>query len=55
MKVLTPFILLLAVMLFIVGITDAFTAKNGSVLIASSILIASVIISAKLEELKGKK
>jgi hypothetical protein len=38
--------------LFAVGLLDAFTNRSGVLLISASILLASVIICVKLEELK---
>ena len=41
-------------LLFAVGLVEAFTTKSGSILISASILLASVVICVKLEELKKK-
>lgn len=45
---------IVGVLLFALGLVEALAAKGGSILISASILLASVIICVKLEELKKK-
>ncbi len=45
---------IVGILLFAIGFIEAFTKGSGSILISASILLASVVICVKLEELKKK-
>lgn len=47
-------IFIVGLLLFAIGLLEAFTTRGGTILIAGSILLAGFIICYKLEEMKKK-
>jgi len=52
MNIFIIVLFMVGLLLFAVGLFEAFTSRSGGILISASILLASVIICVKLEELK---